>query len=84
MALSTAASASGMEQWAVNRAVHYNEWANFGKKDFEPVVTAFKELLECFSCETCKSWVYVKSRGTPESLRCGCSVVSLNLKPKPK
>ena len=84
MALSTAAGASGVERWAVSRAVHYNEWANFGKKDFEPVVKAFKELLECFSCETCKSWVQVTPRGTPESLRCGCSVISLNLKPKTK
>ena len=84
MALSTAAGASGVERWAVSRAVHYNEWANFGKKDFEPVVKAFKGLLECFSCETCKSWVHVTPRGTPESLRCGCSVISLNLKPKTK
>ena len=84
MALSTAAGASGVERWAVSRAVHYNEWANFGKKDFEPVVKAFKELLECFSCETCKSWVHVTPRGTPESLRCGCSVISLNLNPKTK
>ncbi|HEY8126463.1 MAG TPA: hypothetical protein VIF88_13715 [Methylocystis sp.] len=26
----------------------YNEWANFGKKDFAPFVAAFKELLNCF------------------------------------
>jgi hypothetical protein len=43
----------------VNKAVHDNEWANFGKKDFEPVVAAFKELLGCFRCETCESWLYV-------------------------
>jgi hypothetical protein len=41
--LSNAAAASNVEQWAVNKAVHYNEWANFGKKDFEPVVAAFKD-----------------------------------------
>ena len=82
MALSTSASASGVEQWAVNRAVHYNEWANFGKRDFEPVVAAFKELLRCFSCKTCKSWVYVAPRGTPASLRCDCNAISLNLKKK--
>lgn len=83
--LSTSAGASGVEQWAVNRAVHYNEWANFGKKDFGPVVAAFKELLGCFRCETCKSWVYVTPpRGAPESLRCACTAVSLNLKLKLK
>jgi hypothetical protein len=82
--LSTSNAAISVEQWAVNKAVHYNEWANFGKKDFEPVVAAFKELLGCFSCETCESWVYVAPRGAPESLRCPCNAISLNLKPKPK
>lgn len=82
--LSAAAGASNVEQWAVNKAVHYNEWANFGKKDFEPVVAAFKALLACFRCETCESWVHVTPRGTPESLRCGCNAISLNLKAKPK
>lgn len=83
-ALSASAGASSVENWAVNKAVHYNQWTNFGRKDFEPVVAAFKELLECFRCKTCKSWVYVTPRGTPESLRCDCNAISLNLKPKPK
>lgn len=82
--LSLAVGASNVENWAVNKAVHYNEWANFGKKDFEPVVAAFKELLGCFRCETCESWVHVTPRGSPESLRCACNAISLNLKPKPK
>jgi AAA domain len=82
--LSTSNAAISVEKWAVNKAVHYNEWANFGKKDFEPVVAAFKELLGCFSCETCESWVYVTPRGgAPESLRCACNAISLNLKTKP-
>ena len=83
-ALSTSAGASNVENWAVNKAVHYNEWANFGKRDFEPVVTAFKELLGCFRCETCESWVHVTPRGNPESLHCACNEISLNLMPKPK
>lgn len=83
-ALSTSNAAMSVEQWAVNKAVHYNEWANFGRKDFEPVVAAFKELLGCFRCETCESWLHVTPRGNPESLRCGCNAISLNLKPKPK
>jgi hypothetical protein len=82
--LSTCNAATSVEQWAVNRAVHYNEWANFGKKDFQPVVTAFKELLACFRCDTCESWVYVTPRSSPESLRCTCSAINLNLKPKSK
>jgi hypothetical protein len=83
-ALSAAAGASNVEQWAVNKAVHYNEWANFGKKDFQPVVAAFKALLACFRCEACESWVHVAPRGNPETLRCGCNSVNLNLRPKMK
>ena len=83
-ALSTAAGASYVEQWAVNKAVHYNEWANFGKKDFDPVVAAFKALLTCFRCDTCESWLHVTPRGIPESLRCSCNETSFNLRRKPK
>lgn len=83
-ALSTSNGAANVEQWAVNKAVHYNEWANFGKKDFEPVVAAFRELLGCFRCETCDSWLYITPRANPESLRCACNAISLNLKPKTK
>lgn len=83
-ALSQANIAANVEQWAVNKAVHYNEWANFGKKDFEPVVDAFKNLLRCFRCEGCDSWLYVTPRTNPESLRCSCGEINLNLRPKPK
>ncbi|MDA1314104.1 MAG: AAA family ATPase [Acidobacteria bacterium] len=82
--LSLAAGASNVEQWAVNKAVHYNAWANFGKKDFEPVVAAYKDLLNCFRCETCEAWIHVIPRISSESLRCFCNDISLNLKPKPK
>jgi AAA domain len=82
--LSAAAAASNVEQWAVNKAVHYNEWANFGKKDFEPVVAAFKELIRCCCCDTCGGWLYVTARVSPGSLRCDCNATNLNLKLKPK
>jgi hypothetical protein len=83
-ALAASNAAKSAEEWAVNKAVHYNEWANFGKKDFEPVVAAFKELLDCFRCGKCQSWLHVTPRQRPESLRCACGEVSLNLMPKPK
>jgi hypothetical protein len=83
-ALTASNGASSVEQWAVNRAVHYNAWANFGKKDFEPVVAAFKELLSLFSCSECESWFYVSPRNTPETLRCACNAISINLKLKPR
>jgi len=83
-ALASASAATNVEQWAVNKAVHYNEWANFGKKDFEPVVAAFRDLLGCFRCEPCDSWIYLTPRVHPESVRCDCNGISLNLKLKPK
>ena len=83
-AVSKSKGAADMEQWAVNKAVHYNEWANFGKKDFEPVAAAFKELLECFQCPTCQSWLYVTPRVAPEALRCTCNAIQFNLNAKPK
>jgi len=83
-ALAAASAATNVEQWAVNKAVHYNEWANFGKKDFEPVVAAFRDLLGCFRCEPCDSWIYLSPRVNPESVRCDCNGISLNLKLKPK
>jgi AAA domain len=83
-AQSSASDATNVEQWAVNKAVHYNEWANFGRKDFEPVVAAFRDLLGCFRCDPCDSWVYVTPRVNPEAVRCDCNAISLNLKPKPK
>jgi recombinational DNA repair ATPase RecF len=82
--LTTCNGGANVEQWAVNTAVHYNAWANFGKRDFEPVVTAFKELLGCFRCESCESWIYVTPRVSPETLRCACSAINFNLKARPK
>lgn len=83
-ALSESSGASQVEQWAVNKAVHYNEWANFGKKDFEPVVVSFKGLLGLFHCNTCDSWLYASPKARPQSLRCSCGAVNLNLNEKPK
>lgn len=75
--------ASSMEQWAVNPAVHYNAWANFEKDDFEPVVEAFRVLLEEFRCGKCGSWVETMSSGIePEALSCRCGAISLNLRAK--
>lgn len=80
--LSTSNAVMSVEQWAVNKAVHYNEWANFEKQDFGPVVTAFKGLIACFSCDKCQSWLYVTPRVNPEALRCACNAINFNLKTK--
>ena len=73
-----------VEQWSINKAVHYNSWANFGVNDFKPVVAAFKELMECFRCRVCNSWIYVLPKVNPQTLRCTCSDIDLNLTMKPK
>lgn len=76
---------SQSEQWEINPAVHYNEWANLQRQDFEPVVAAFKRLGCEFECPVCGDLIYVVKTGkTKEAARCGCAKVHLNLKPKPK
>ena len=68
------------EQWIINKAVHFNDWANFSKSQLQEVVTAFKELIECFKCPTCDNWLHLSpNSGNPESLRCNCNKVNLNL-----
>ena len=84
-ALKEANTHKGEEDWAVNKAVHFNEWANFGKNDFVPVVAAFKKLLGKFWCHKCGSPIAILPKGPkPESLRCSCMAINLNLKAKPK
>ena len=43
-------SRSRSPERVVNKAIHYNEWANLSKNDFMPVVSAFKDLLQQFRC----------------------------------
>jgi AAA domain-containing protein len=78
-----AAAASLAEQWQTNPAVHYNQWANFRKEDFAPVVVAYRRLLELMFCPKCGSCYAVRpDRGSREGLRCNCGVTNLNLKKK--
>jgi len=71
------------EQWAINPSVHFNEWANLQRQEFQEVVGAFKELLENLRCEneSCKSYLYVLPRkGKAEEMRCNCGITNINLK----
>jgi energy-coupling factor transporter ATP-binding protein EcfA2 len=72
------------EQWAINKAVHYNSWADLTKEDFLPVVTAFKQLLLQFRCDKpkCNSWLSPNSRMSPTELRCSCGTLRINLNEK--
>lgn len=75
----------GEENWVVNKAIHYNEWADFSKAEFRQVVDAFNTLLMQLRCSmaSCESWLYVTPRkGDPEALRCLCGAVNVNLRVK--
>lgn len=73
--------ACGGEQWVINKAIHYNEWADLSRNDFRPVVTAFRDLLGQFRCAKpqCGSWLSLSPRVKPVDLRCACGAVRLNL-----
>ncbi len=77
-------TACGGEQWIINKAVHYNEWANLSKEDFVPVVAAFKNLLHQFRCSKpkCDSWLSLSPKKEPTDLRCLCGSFRLNLRKK--
>jgi hypothetical protein len=75
-------TAKGGEEWVVNKAIHYNEWANLSRNDFTPVVSAFKDLLQLFRCSKCDSWLSVTPRKEPVDLRCSCGSIRFNLKEK--
>jgi hypothetical protein len=78
-----ARTASNVDQWQVNAAVHFNMWENLRKEDFGPVVAAFRSLVSQFVCDACEGVMYVSpERGPREELRCGCGAVHINLKSK--
>lgn len=80
---SLAVKASNVEQWQVNAAVHYNEWANLHQNDFEPVADSFKALVEAFTCLKCHSMLFVTpEHGESEALRCACGEYNVNLHKK--
>ena len=75
---------SQIEQWSINKSIHYNEWVNLRKPDFIPVVEAFKQLLETLRCPTCGVFFYVTpQKGPMEAIRCDCGSVNFNLKKRP-
>ena len=70
----------GGEDWVINRAVHFNEWASFTSAELRAVVEVYRELLLQLRCPKCESWLHVTPRkGKPEVLRCRCMAFTLNL-----
>lgn len=75
---------TNVEQWQINKAVHYNAWADLEKGDFLPVVAAFRALTAHFSCPTCEEMLSITpERGSKTALRCTCGNVNLNFNSKP-
>ena len=73
---------SQIEQWIINENVHYNRWEEFSKKDFEPVVEAFKNLFALFTCSSCGATIAIsESKGeTPKTiLSCNCGKIFWNI-----
>jgi hypothetical protein len=71
------------EQWMINKAVHYNEWANLQAKEFAKVAAAYQTFLKSMQCqnEPCAEFLSVTpSKGEREALRCGCGQSNYNLK----
>lgn len=82
-AFDTAKAKANVDQWQLNATVHYNPWADLSKEDFAPVVTAYKELTICFSCDDCgEMYALQPERGDKDMLRCGCGKTAINLKKK--
>ncbi|WP_246682674.1 hypothetical protein [Mesorhizobium sp. B3-2-1] len=71
---------TGYDNWQINTAVHFNEWADLNRSDFAPVVTAFRGFADAFTCDKCSEIYFVSpDRGKKEALRCGCGALNLNL-----
>lgn len=78
-------AATKSDEWMINKAVHYNQWATFTKAEFETVVVAFHDLLRSMQCANaaCAEFVYVSPmKGEREVLRCGCGDRLINLRAK--
>lgn len=74
---------SQVSQWGVNASVHYNQWKNLSKQDFQPIIDAFKDLHGLFLCSKCERPLYVAQSGNTLSiLRCNCGEVHWNLQSK--
>jgi recombinational DNA repair ATPase RecF len=73
------------ETWAVNNAIHYNEWADLDPADLQPVVDAYVSLFNLFVCAECGSCMRVTEEGPVlAGMRCDCTKTNWNLIKKKK
>lgn len=70
------------QQWMINKAVHYNAWANLQPHEFKAVADAFRDLLASMQCKIapCAEFLYISpAKGEKQALRCGCGAINFNL-----
>ncbi len=73
------------EQWATNANVHFNNWANFVENDFRPLIDAYQDLFNLFSCIKCGSLIHLTTKGLkPVNVKCRCGEINWNLEGKQK
>jgi hypothetical protein len=71
------------EQWMINKAVHYNEWANLQSAEFASLASAYQDFLRSMQCanSACGEFLCVSPiKGKREALRCSCGQNNFNLK----
>jgi recombinational DNA repair ATPase RecF len=82
-AFKTAEQAAKLDQWQVNASIHWNPWADMQKADFTPVVTAYREFTDQFSCPSCSGMLSITPAfGAKQELRCDCGASNINLNAK--
>jgi hypothetical protein len=73
------------DDWMINKAIHYNAWANLQATEFAVLASAFQALLKSMQCSNapCGEFLRVSPpKGSREILRCGRGQNNLNLKKK--
>lgn len=69
---------SQVEQWIINKNVHYSTWGEFSREDFEPVVLVFKNLFDLFICDSCDTTI-TKGETADKIISCSCGEVFWNI-----
>lgn len=68
------------EQWATNKALHYDAWYSLEAADLRPVVDAFRDLCASFQCPDCGTMLILSMTGhDTDSVRCACKRIDWNL-----
>ena len=63
----------GIEEWAVNAAVHFNEWENLSPDEFKDVVDAFQDFRDLLHCDKCSRLLHISD--DKDLILCGCGNV---------